>query len=73
VPRQDQLLVSVMQWHLHREVDEYWGPLDPRVLPELRAAHAAAGMAVYLEAAAPGGESPCSTGWRTNRRNSVLR
>jgi hypothetical protein len=43
-----------MQWHLHREVDEYWGPLDPRVLPELRAAHSAAGMAVYLEAADPG-------------------
>ena len=49
--REHELLVTVLQWHLHREVDEYWGPLDPRVLPELRAAHSAATAAVYLEAA----------------------
>lgn len=51
--RQDQL-VSVMQWHLSREMDEYGGSLGPHVLPELRAAHSVAGVAVYLEAAEPG-------------------
>lgn len=51
--RQDHLVTAV-QWQLHKEMDEYGAPLGSHVLPELRAAHSAASMAVYFEAAEPG-------------------